>query len=126
VRLAYVDTSYLLSIAFGERGSAAHARRLEAFDLMISSNLLEAELRSAFGREGISGTPAALAAVSWILPDRPLSDEVGRVLAAGHVRGADCWHLACALYAAESPGEISFLTLDDRQRKVADALLFGR
>jgi hypothetical protein len=27
---------------------------------------------------------------------------------------SDCWHLATPLYLAETPGEISFLTLDTR------------
>ena len=42
----------------------------------------------------------------------------------GYVRGADLWHLACALYVAASPGELTFLTLDERQRTVAKALGF--
>ena len=63
--------------------------------------------------------------MSWIIPDRPLSPEIGRVLTAGYVRGADCWHLATALYLAEDPSELVFLTLDARQKDVALALGFG-
>jgi predicted nucleic acid-binding protein len=124
MNVACVDTSCLVAIAFGERGAAALARRLEAFDVLAASDLLEAELRCAFAREGIEGEPEMLGAMSWIVPDRPLSAEIGRVLRAGYVRGADCWHLAAALYLAEDPGAITFLTLDERQAAVAKSLGF--
>jgi len=48
------------------------------------------------------------------------------VLPEGHVRGADCWHLAAALDLAEDPGAITFLTLDERQAAVARSLGFRR
>jgi predicted nucleic acid-binding protein len=126
MKLAYVDTSCLVAVAFGEPGAAALARRLARFDVLAASDLLEAELRSAFLREGVEPRPELLAAVSWVLPDRPLHAEIERVLAAGYVRGADCWHLATALYLVEDPAAISFLTLDDRQAAVAKALGFRR
>ncbi len=66
-----------------------------------------------------------VAGLRWILPDRPLSAEIGTVVAAGSIRGADLWHVACALYVAESPDELTFLTLDERQRTVAKALGFN-
>jgi predicted nucleic acid-binding protein len=124
MKLAYVDTSCLIAIAFGEAGAAALARRLARFDVLAASDLLAAELRSAFLREGVEPDPAFLAALSWVLPDRPLHPEIARVLDSGYVRGADCWHLATALYLAENPATISFLTLDDRQAAVAKALGF--
>jgi len=37
----------------------------------------------------------------------------------GHLKGADLWHLACALVVSPDPGEITFLTLDRRQKEVA-------
>jgi hypothetical protein len=40
------------------------------------------------------------------------------------MRGADCWHLATALYVAPNPSELTFLTLDLAQRKVAKTLGF--
>ncbi len=124
MKAAYVDTSCFVAIAFGERGATALARRLAAFDELLASNLLEAELRAAFAREGIAEEPDALSAITWISPDRPLQPEIVRVLEAGYVRGADCWHLATALYLAPDPGELTFLTLDARQRGVAEALGF--
>jgi predicted nucleic acid-binding protein len=126
VTVAYVDTSCLVAIAFGERGASAMARRLDAFDELIASNLLEAELRAAFARERVAPDAGLLAALTWIVPDRPLHKEIARVLDAGYVRGADCWHLASALYVSGDPGAIAFLTLDARQGKVAGALGFTK
>lgn len=125
MKIAYVDTSCLVAVAFGERGGPALARRLEGFDVLAASDLLEAELRSAFLREGVEQEPGMLEGISWVVPDRPLHAEIARVLRAGYVRGADCWHLATALYLAEDPGVIAFLTLDDRQAAVATSLGFG-
>ena len=55
---------------------------------------------------------------------RPLSVEIERVLDAGYVRGAHCFHLASALYLSPQPSATTFLTLDTRQRAVAKALGF--
>ncbi len=120
----YIDTSYIAAIALGERGSNALRRRAAQFDSLLSSNLLEAELRATFQREGVQGEPAVLAVISWIIPDRPLSQEIARVLETGYLRGADCWHLATALYLTDDPTSLTFLTLDERQRAVAKSLGF--
>jgi predicted nucleic acid-binding protein len=122
--LAYVDTSCLVAIALGEPGATAIARRLNRFDQLLSSNLLEAELRAAFKRERVDGSDGILESVGWIIPDRPLTEEIKAVLEAGQVRGADCWHLATALYLAPETGALAFMTLDARQREVASALGF--
>jgi predicted nucleic acid-binding protein len=122
--LAYVDTSCLVAVAFREPGTTALRRRLERFDELFASNLLEAELRSALLRERVEEEPELLRAVSWIVPDRPLAPEIARVLEVGYVRGADCWHLATALYLAEDPTALTFLTLDKPQAAVATQLGF--
>ncbi len=124
MRVAYVDTSCLVAIAFGEPNASALARRLERFDELVSSNLLEAELWASFAREEVEPEPQLLSWISWVLPDRPLSQEISRALAVGCLCGADLWHVACALYLIETPGELSFITLDDRQRAVAQELGF--
>lgn len=122
--VAYVDTSALVAVAFNERGAGALARRLDAFSRLLSSNLLEAELRAAFTRERHSFTPSLISGIEWVLPDRSLTHEFGVVLQVGYLRGADLWHVATALYLAREPNEIAFVTLDDRQRTVATALGF--
>jgi hypothetical protein len=59
-----------------------------------------------------------------VLPDRPLGGEIGVVLSAGYLRGADLWHLASALYLAGNPRNLPFITLDERQEVVARKLGF--
>lgn len=122
--VAYVDTSCLVAIAFGERGSRDLAKKLQKFDELLSSNLLEAEIRSAFHREDVPFDPDFISWISWLLPERPLGREMARVLETGYVRGADLWHLSCALYLVEDPAEMYFLTLDGRQSEVATRLGF--
>ncbi|HXR93199.1 MAG TPA: PIN domain-containing protein [Steroidobacteraceae bacterium] len=124
MKVAYVDTSCLVAIAFAERGASTLSRRMAQFDQLLAANLLDAEIRSVFAREQVVADARMLPALSRIIPDRLLDDEIDRVLAAGHVRGAGCWHLAVALYLAPAPGTITFLTLDGRQRTVARKLGF--
>jgi predicted nucleic acid-binding protein len=121
---AYLDSSCLVAIAFDEPGAKRMVGEIEGYDEIVASNLLEAEVRSALSREGIEVEPPFLAGVSWLLPDRPLGDELRLVLSHGYLRGADAWHLATALWLAASPRELPFLTLDHRQRDVAGALGF--
>ena len=106
------------------RKLAPIARRPGAYDALVSSNLLEAELRCALRREGVEGGDDLLAALGWILPDRRLTAEMERVLAVRPLRGADLSHVATALYLAESPGDVDFLTLDVAQRETAAAVGF--
>ena len=122
--IAYVDTSAVVAIAFAEEGSVALARRLDGFSRLVSSNLLEAELRAACLREGRPAPADLLACIEWVLTERPLSREIGMVLESGYLRGADLWHVATALYAAPEPSAISFITLDRNQAKIASALNF--
>ena len=125
MRAGYVDTSCFVAIAFGESEGAAVARRIDALAGVFASNLLEAELRAAFAREGVGYDARLLDGVTWVLPDHPLHGEIGRVVSAGYVRGADLWHLAVALYLAGSPSDLDFVTLDERQRDVAERLGFS-
>ena len=123
--IAYVDTSVLTAIAFDEPGAAGHASRLDKFARLISSNLLEAELKAAFVRENLGFQQTAIAGIEWILPNRPLSREFMTVLETGYLRGADLWHVATALYVSPQPESLAFATLDARQSAVADALGFA-
>ena len=122
--VAYVDTSALVTIAFDEQGATALAAGLTGFARLVSSNLLEAELRAACHREGRAVPDHLLARIDWVLTHRPLSLEMEDALRAGHLRGADLWHIATALYVAPEPSSIAFVTLDQRQAEVAAALGF--
>lgn len=122
--VAYVDTSCIVAAAFGEKEAATTTRRLARFDRVLSSPLLEAELFSTLAREGRAISHEWSAAIEYVLVDRPLTAEITRVLGAGYLRGADCWHLATALYLAPDPTKLTFVTLDAVQRKVARALGF--
>lgn len=124
MNVAYVDTSSLVAILFGERGARATARHLESYDEVFSSNLLQAELRAFLVRERVAFDDGILNWVSWVLPDRPLTAQLDRVLAAGYLCGADLWHVACALFLADDPSSLSFVTLDQRQRAVTRELGF--
>ncbi|MCE7871850.1 PIN domain-containing protein [bacterium CPR1] len=124
MELAYVDTSCYVAIAFGEPAAPKLTERLADFDELISSNLLEAELRAVFSREMTPFDSRLLDGLGWVLPDRALGPEIASVLSAGYVRGADLWHLAVALYVAQAPARVWFVTLDDRQQQVAELLGF--
>lgn len=125
MKLAYVDTSCLVAIAFGEPGYERVVKHLDRFHRLLASNLLEAELRAALAREGAADKEGQLlTGFTWIYPNRPLTTEYRRALAAGPLKGADLWHLACALFLAPAPKELSFLTLDRQQHAVARKLGF--
>ena len=64
--VAYVDTSALVAVAFGEAGSAALGRRLGTFSVLLSSNLLEAELRAAYSREERRFPQAVVSGIEWV------------------------------------------------------------
>ena len=122
---AYVDSSCLVAIAFGEPEAAKLSVRMRQCDRLFSSNLLEAELRSALLREGVVDPPDDLLSwITWIFPDRALSSELRRVSEVGYLKGADLWHLAHALFLAPSAKELVFLTLDKPQAAVAKRLGF--
>lgn len=124
MNVAYVDSSCMVALAFGEPSASAVLARLRQYDRLLSSTLLEAEVMSALTRERREVRSEIWAAVQLITVDRALSAELLRVFAAGYVRGADCWHLATALYVSPDPRELAFLSLDAAQRAVAESLGF--
>lgn len=100
-------------------------RRLSRFGQLLASNLLEAELRATLAREEVTADCGPLLSwIGWIHPDRPLTPEFRRVLDSGRVRGADLWHLACALYLKDRLHDLAFVSLDRTQRRVTEALGF--
>lgn len=124
MNVAYVDTSALVAIVLGEHDGPPMAHRLKGFTRLLSSNLLEAELRATCARERAAFSEELFADFSWVFPDRSLGPELAAVLTAGYLRGADLWHVACALHVTRTPGDICFITLDERQHRVATALGF--
>ena len=125
MKAGYVDTSCLVAIAFDEPERTEVASRLGEHDILLSSNLLEVEFRAALARESADLDEALFSWITWVLPDRPLSTEITRVLGTAYLRGADLWHLSMAIYVTFDPADLTFLTLDKRQREVAEALGFG-
>ena len=121
---AYLDSSVIVAIALNEPGSGDLTIRLDGFSRLISANLLEAELYSTLSREGVELNDNLVSGVRWIHPNRSLRDEMALALAAGYLRGADLWHMAVTLYAARKTDELTFFTLDIRQRNVAATLGF--
>jgi hypothetical protein len=117
----------MVAIVLGESGQEELEASVRGFEVLFSSGLLEAEVRSALFREGFpwsdpNGFPTV---IEWVVPQRPLSQEITRALEVGHLRGADLWHIASALFVRESSrSELAFLTLDEPQRRVASELGF--
>jgi predicted nucleic acid-binding protein len=126
VNRGYLDTSILVAIALGEEGADRLRARLGRFETLFASGLLEAELLSALSRENVDvrDVDAYLRPLSLVEPSRRLTPEIVRILSAGRLRGADLWHLACALYVSPDPRELAFLTLDREQGSVARKLGF--
>jgi predicted nucleic acid-binding protein len=126
LKLAYVDTSCLVAIAFDEPGGRRLARALGRYDRLFASNLLEAEFRSALLREKVEDrVDAILSPLTWVYPNRPLTHELKRISMAGYLKGADMWHLAHALFLAPEGKGLDFLSLDHRQLEVSAMLGFG-
>ena len=122
MKAAFLDTSALAAILFDEPASSRIRDVLSQFGSVHASGLLEAEIRSAAARENVnqSDVDAVLTPVKWVLPDRPLSQELRPVILSGYpLRGADAWHIACALYLAGDPSALPFITLDGDQAQVA-------
>ncbi len=125
---AYVDASFLVAILLGEPRARALQRTLERFDDWIAGDLLIAETLATAAREGLPSELVAPAfeSIDLVLPDRSLQPEMQEILAHGRLRGADLWHLACALYVARGGrAELAFLSRDAPQRGLARRLGFA-
>lgn len=125
MKITYVDSSCLVAISLGEPGSWDLLGRISRFDRLFSSNLLEAELKSALAREKTKGRFGnLLALMRWVLPRRPLTREINQVLTVGRLKGPDLWHLASALFLRRQIADLFFITLDTNQSDIARALGF--
>ena len=124
MNFAYIDTSVLTAIAFDEPGAEKCASSLDKFTHLVSSNLLEAEIRAVFKRENLEFQESMIADIEWILPNRTLTPEFSEILQAGYLRGADLAHVATALYFFPQRGSLAFATLDAKQSSIAKELGF--
>lgn len=127
MKVAYVDSSILVGILFGEKDSLKWQRLLNLQDEVVSSFLTEAELFSAATREKVDlkSVEELLQFVSFIQPDRFLREEYHRIFSYGYVKGADACHLASALYLDPEAKVLKFLTADSKQKQIAAQLGFS-
>ncbi len=126
MQVCYVDASVIVAMFLGERVPRTIKASLDSADEVLSSNLLEAEVFATAKREKIDLVEARpfVAPISLFTPDRKLASELERVFAVGYCRGADAYHLACALYIAPQPEDLVFLTLDAKQQVLAKRIGF--
>jgi predicted nucleic acid-binding protein len=127
VTTAYLDSSVLLSIAFREPTATGLQRILGRYDRLVSSDLIVAECLSAAQREEIDHETmlTTLRPIALILLSRSLAREMREALDEGPLRGADLWHVACAMFlAADARAEVAFLSRDQPQRRLAKRVGF--
>ncbi len=124
MKVAFVDSSVIVALALDKAAAPDLRARLLEFDALYASPLLEAEYLSACRRERAVPDSRWLDQLAWVLIRRSLRAEIHLTLGMGYVRGADCHHLATALYLAPTPEQLTFLTRDTRQQDAARALGF--
>ena len=122
---AFLDSSAVVALFLGEPAMERVSVALGPVRRAIATPLLEAEVRAVAARERMPADADMFWWLDWIAPTRSLEPEISRVLEAGVLRGADCWHLAVALSITPDPAKLLFLTLDERQRDVARTLGFN-
>ena len=101
------------------------AKTLRTYQALYASDLLVAELLAAAVRESVASSAVLpiLHSIAIVVPDRSIESEIQEVLSHGYLRGADVWHLACALFVAGGDrSALSFLTRDAKQGRSAAAL----
>ena len=124
--VAYVDTTAVLPVAFGEEpAGVAVRRRLDSFPYLLSANLLETELRAVVKAEGARFDVGTIAEVNWIFPNRQLDTEMAAILDIAYLSPIRVWHLATALFFRDVlQSDLAFITLDEQQETVARDLDF--
>lgn len=117
----YIDSSALVAILLNEEGTENLKKLLSKQKDVVSSYLLAAELYSVARREevGFDNADHLLESVSLFFPDRDLREEYRDLFEMGNCRGADAHHVACAMFLDRKGELYRFLTLDDKQQKIA-------
>jgi predicted nucleic acid-binding protein len=131
----YVESSAVLAWLLGEKGGSLVRRALAGARTIISSDLtiLECErvlIRAAFlgdlseAAAANLGARLAAAAGAWnilrLAPD--IIDRARKPFPAEPIRTLDALHVASALYARSAVPDLEILSLDERIRRVANAL----
>ena len=127
MRRAYVDTSALVAVQFGEPERSHVLAVLRAHDELVSTSFFVAEMLAALRRAAVPlhAADRLLGRLARFVPPDELRGECEQALAAGALRGADLWHVAAALrLAGRHRKRLTFCTLDKAQRAVAAALGF--
>ena len=124
--VAYVDTTAVLPIAFREEPAGTSVqRRLDSFPHLLSANLLETELRTAFKYEGQDFDNASISNINWILPNRRMDAEMTAVLEIAYLSPIRVWHLTTAMFFRDVlQSDLAFITLEEEQETVARELGF--
>ena len=105
--------------------------RLERFPILVSSTLLDAELRAAFQDERQTYSPPLASVIDrWVLPNRRLDEEMASISEIVSLQPLPLWHLACAMYFQQRQSltsrqyRLAFITLDEQQETAARELGF--
>ena len=116
----------MVSLTLREPGWGKLSETTARFETYHASELLVAEFLATLKRQRIDIALATgpLSTIAWVVPTRSIRPEIDRVLEHGALRGADLWHLACALYLSPTPKSLPFLTRDSEQRGVAKRIGF--
>ena len=129
--IAYLDPTALIPVVFGEEpvGDVTQ-ERLNRFPILVSSNLLEAELRVEFELQGRIFDLGWLSGIEWVQPRSSLGSEMARIQAIVSLSPVLLWHLANAMYLASRLSltsrryQLAFVTLDEQQETAARELGF--
>ena len=129
--IAYLDPTALIPVVFGEEpvGDVTQ-ERLNRFPILVSSNLLEAELRVEFELQGRIFDLGWLSGIEWVQPRSSLGSEMARIQAIVSLSPVLLWHLANAMYLASRlsltsrRAGLAFVTLDEQQETAARELGF--
>jgi len=105
MKTAYLDTSLVVAILLKEPGAERLSVTLDGYDMLFSSPLLEAELKSTLFREkcDLTLSDLYLERLELVIADRFLGKEISTILNHYYLRGADLYHLATALFVFPKP-----------------------
>ena len=128
--MAYVDPSALTPAIFGEQPEETRIR-LERFPILVSSTLLDAELRATFRHWSQSFSPSLASVIDrWVLPNHRLDEEMAAISEIASLPALPLWHLASAVYFQQRQSltsrqfRLAFITLDEQQETAARELGF--